>query len=212
MASKKRVIEFRKNSKKFSLNEFVYENFRLALKSVVKVKKYIVFSLILFLIFGIFGYVFPQLFEKQVLELIKQLIEQTKGLGGVELIKFIIYNNIKSAFIGLIFGVFFAFVPIGILLVNGYVIGFVARKTVELKNIFILWKLFPHGIFEIPAILISIATGIRLGMFLFVYHGRNKGKEFWKWVKDAIRVFIFVIIPLLVIAGIIEGLLISWLG
>jgi stage II sporulation protein M len=65
--------------------------------------------------------------------------------------------------------VFFAITPLVVLVVNGYVLGFVANKSVGSQGILVLWRLMPHGIFEIPAIIISIAVGIRLGMFLFVY-------------------------------------------
>ncbi|MEK6859459.1 MAG: stage II sporulation protein M [Nanoarchaeota archaeon] len=197
-----------KGDEGFSLNKFVYGNFKSSLKSLKKIKKYIIFSLILFFMSVIIGYSFPKIFEKQVLELIKQLIEQTKGLNSFELIAFIISNNIKSAFYGLVFGVFFAIVPAVILLVNGYVLGFVANKTVASQSIFTLWRLTPHGVFEIPAILISIGFGIRLGLFLFIYNKKNKKKEFLEWLKEAARIFIFIVIPLLVIAGIIEGILI----
>lgn len=205
-------VKLKKEGERFNLNKFIYKNFKSSLKSLKKVKKYIILSLILFFASAIIGYAFPQLFEKQVLELIKQLIEQTEGLSGFELIAFIIANNIKSAFFGLAFGIFFAIVPLGILLVNGYVLGFVTNKTVAAQSILVLWRLTPHGIFEIPAILISIGFGIRLGLFLFIYHGKNKKKEFWEWIKEGTRIFIFIVIPLLVIAGIIEGALIWMLG
>lgn len=205
-------MKLEKDDKKFNLNEFVYENFKSSLKSLKKVKNYIIFSLVLFFISGVIGSAFPKIFERQVLELIKQLVAQTEGLNGIELIAFVIFNNIKSAFFGLAFGVFFAIIPVGILLMNGYVLGFVINKTVAFQDIFVLWRLAPHGIFEIPAILISIGFGIRLGLFLFIYHGKNKKKEFWEWIKEAARIFIFIIIPLLVIAGIIEGSLIWMIG
>ena len=87
-------------------------------------------------------------------------------------------------------------------------LGFVAKKTVAFEGFSILFRLIPHGIFEIPALIISLALGLKLGMFLFIYKEKNKGKEFLTWLKSSIKVFIFVIIPLLVIAGIIEGILI----
>ena len=216
MAKRKRVVLKKKSrgrkEKLSGLDKFFYGNFKLALKSLGQIKSYVLFSFVLFFVFSILGYIFPQPFEKQVLDLIKQLLEQTKGLNGFELIFFIISNNIKSAFFGLLFGVLFAIIPLGILIVNGYVLGFVANKAVKLESIFVLWKLLPHGIFEIPAIMISIGVGIRLGLFLFLYHGNNKRKEFWKWFKNALRIFIFIVVPLLVIAGIIEGILIWSMG
>ena len=85
-------------------------------------------------------------------------------------------------------------------------------QVIGIGGIFILWRLLPHGIFEIPAIIISISMGLRLGSFLFVYHGKKKCSEFWKWIKKSSIAFLLIVIPLLVIAGLIEGILIWILG
>lgn len=185
---------------------WIYSNFILSLKYVANSKNYILFAFLLLLISVSFGFAFPSLFEKQVLKVIQELVKETEGLGTLQLISFIIFNNMKSAFFGLIFGVFFAIAPFTITLVNGYVLGFVMQKTISNGGIFVLWRLFPHGIFEIPAVLISIGLGLKLGMFLFNKDLRKKG--FWNLVKISLKVFLLIIVPLLVIAGMIEGLLI----
>lgn len=212
MANKKRVNKRKINKKINNGDNFVYRNFILSLKYLRNLKNYIFFSFILFLVASFVGFLFPGLFEEQVRKIVEELIKQTEGLGFLGLIRFIIFNNMNSSFIALFFGIFFGVVPLIITIINGYVLGFVANKVVALEGILILWKLFPHGIFELPAVLISIALGLRLGMFLFIYRGRNKKKEFWRWLKDSLRVFVFIVIPLLVIAGIVEGILIWIMG
>jgi uncharacterized membrane protein SpoIIM required for sporulation len=93
----------------------------------------------------------------------------------------------------------------------------VINQSVAIEGPLIIWRLFPHGIFEIPAVLISVSLGLRLGMFLFFWKSEVeevKGvevgiwSEFKKWLMQSLRIFIFVVVPLLVIAGIIEGILI----
>ena len=96
--------------------------------------------------------------------------------------------------------------PIGAAIVNGYILGFVARFAVnETGNLFVLWRLFPHGIFELPAIILSIGFGIKLGVEIWK-------KDAWSILKrnifESMRFFVFVILPLLIIAAIIEGFLI----
>ncbi len=194
-----------------NLNKFVYKNFKLSLDYLKKTKNYFWFSLILFFCIGIFGYLFPVFFEEQILKIISELIEKTEDLGGLQLIKFIFINNLKSGFFAMIFGIFLGIVPFIVVIMNGYVLGFVANKTISIEGILVLWRLLPHGIFEIPAIMISIGLGLRLGLFLFV--SKNKSwKEFKKWVSDSFRVFVFIVVPLLILASIIEGVLISFLG
>lgn len=193
-------------------NVFLYRNFLSALDYVKEIKNYIWFSAGLFFLLGVIGFLFPVFFVEYIKKMLEELIKSTQGLSGWSLIRFIIMNNLQSSFVAALFGIFFAVIPIGIVVVNGYVLGFVANKSVGAQGIFVLWKLVPHGIFEIPAIMISVALGIKLGMFLFTYHGKNQAREYWKWVLNSVRVFVFIVIPLLVIAGIIEGLLISWMG
>lgn len=191
-------------------DNFLYENFKLALAYLKESKKYVWVSFILFIITAVFGYFFPIFFKEEVIRVIENLVDQTAGLNSFQLIAFIINNNMTSSFYGLILGIFLGIIPIGIIIVNGYVLGFVANKAVDGEGILVLWKLFPHGIFEIPAVMISIGLGLRLGMFLLVYHKKGKGKEFFKQIINSLRVFFLIVIPLLVIAGIIEGSLI-WL-
>lgn len=193
-------------------NNFIYENFKLALAYLKKSRNYVWFSLVLFLLTSIFGYFFPVFFKKEIMQIIENLVNQTAGLNGFQLIAFIINNNMMSSFYGLILGIFFGIIPLGIIIVNGYILGFVANKAVDSGGILVLWKLFPHGIFEIPAVMISIGLGLKLGMFLFVYNKKNKSREFFTWVINSLRVFFLIVIPLLVIAGIIEGSLIWLLG
>ena len=195
-----------------NINIYFNTNFKFGLNYIKGLKNYFFAVLFLFLLVGVIGFFFPYFFENEILKIIEELLAKTEGLGTFGLISFIIANNIQSAFFGMIFGVFFGIISLIVLIVNGYVLGFVAVKTVEIAGFLVLWRLLPHGIIELFAVIVSLAIGLKLGMFLFTYHGKNKGKEFFRWIKNAIRVFVFIIIPLLVIAGIIEGFLIILLG
>ena len=63
MAKKKNVKKKNNNVKKqFNLTDFVYNNFIEGLGFLKKIKNYVWFSLIAFLIFGLVGYFFPVFF------------------------------------------------------------------------------------------------------------------------------------------------------
>lgn len=175
----------------------------------LKIYLWIIIGLLAFSI--LMGILMPCLFEKEVLKLISQIMKKTSGLNSLELIKYIFMNNLQSSFVGLIAGVFFGVFPILSSIVNGYVIGFVINKTIAVSGVLIIWRLLPHGIFEIPAVVISLAMGLKLGTFIFFYH-RKFWKELWQVFKKCLLAFIFIVIPLLIIAGIIEGLLIYLVG
>lgn len=230
-------------------DNFIYGNFKIALRDLRKIKSYFWFSFFLFFFVGLVGYIFPVFFVDEVLKIVEELIKKTEGLNALELVQFIMANNMQSAFIGMLFGIGLGVIPFSILVVNGYILGFVANKTVGVEGVLILWRLLPHGIFEIPAILISVGLGLRLG-FLLMYNcitskvGKINNwfigclmflsilffpiafliyiiitlmdvwlrREFFNNFWDSIRIFVFIVVPLLVIAGVVEGILIFGVG
>tara|TARA_Y100000310_G_C20701337_1_gene830226 strand:+ start:829 stop:1443 length:615 start_codon:yes stop_codon:yes gene_type:complete len=194
------------------VHEYVYGNFRLGLNYIKESKNYIWFMGIAFIVSALIGFIFPIFFEVEILELIKELLEKTEGLGTFGLVRFILLNNLQASLVGMVFGIIFGIIPLIVGVINGYVLGFVSIKTVSMGGFSILWRLLPHGIFELPAVVISLGLGLKLGMFLFMYRGRDKAKEFLRWLKNSFKAFVFIIIPLLVIAAIIEGLLIVLVG
>lgn len=193
------------------LHNFIYWNFKLSLKQLNEIRYYVWFSLILFFCTGIFGYFFPVFFEEKILNLLKEIISQTEGLSTLELIEFIFMNNLQSSFFAMLFGVVLGFVPFLVIVINGYILGFVASKTVALEGAGILWELLPHGIFELPAVFISTGLGLRLGLFLIICR-KKTWDEFRNLLINVFRVFIFIVVPLLIVAAIIEGWLIIFLG
>src|SRR3989344_2332310 len=103
----------------------------------------------------------------------------------------------------------FGILPLLSIIANGYLVGFVSSMAVQEAGFNSLWRLFPHGIFELPAVFISFGLGIKFGTFIFK---KNKKDAFKEYLINCLRVFIFVIIPLLIIAAIIESSLIIFLG
>lgn len=203
----------KKSNKSFlkKIDEFFYSNFKLSLSYVKGIRNYIWFASLVFFCFALIGLLLPIFFQEQIFELISELIQQTEGLDTLNLIRFIFINNLRSSFFALFLGIFFGLIPLIITVVNGYVLGFVANKTILSEGPLVLWRLLPHGIFEIPAVMISIALGLKLGSFIFVSEDKS-WKELGTWLIDMFRVFVFIIVPLLVVAGIIEGFLIVVLG
>jgi stage II sporulation protein M len=173
-------------------------------------KWYIVTALTTFCLFILIGFAAPIFFTNQINALIQEMMLGLEGLNTSETIAYIFFNNLQASFLAIIIGVLFGIFPIITSIFNGYLIGFVMRLAVEENGIFILWRLLPHGIFELPAIILSIGFGIKLGSNLF--KKEKKWESIKKDFKESMRFFIFVIIPLLVIAGIIEGVLIGLAG
>ncbi|MAE49763.1 hypothetical protein CMI48_02955 [Candidatus Pacearchaeota archaeon] len=170
-------------------------------------KKFIWIIVAVFLFSGLFGYV-----QWESLtgfdELLAQLVAQVEGMGTWELVWFIFQNNVTSALLGLVLGVAFGIFPVINALTNGAVLGYVLRLTANVSGVQEFWRLLPHGIFELPAIFLALGLGLRLGGFAFAGPGLR-----WNTLKDRLGkglwVFVLVILPLLLVAAVIEGILIG---
>lgn len=170
-------------------------------------KNFIYSIMVIFLFFFLVGFFIqtPQILEERILEFIQELLRKTEGMSQPELVSFIFFNNLQSSFMGMLFGIILGIFPVLTTLSNGYLLGFVAEKTVEEEGILTLWRIFPHGIFELPALFISLGLGLKLGTFIFK---KNKLKTLNTYLLKSIKVFFFIVIPLLIIAAVIEGALI----
>ena len=166
---------------------------------------YVYISLILFVISGAFGFLNADKLS-YIDTILEEIISKTLNLNTLELMFFIMQNNMLSALLALAGGIFFGIIPIFNTISNGIVIGYVISKSYEIAGASILLRLIPHGIFELPAIFISLGLGIRLGFSIF--STKNRGREFLRRFYNSANVFLVVVIPLLIIAAIIEGLLI----
>ncbi len=158
----------------------------------------------LFFFSAIIGFMFPENFVFFD-ELLKELAEKTTGLGHGELTWFIFQNNVLSSFMGLAFGIVLGIFPLIGTLINGLLLGYVYAKASAISGLGIIWMLIPHGIFELPAVFIALGLGIKFGMFIFA---KNKKKEFFRRLNKSLKVFLTIVLPLLVVAAIIEGILI----
>lgn len=202
----------KKRKKHFSLKSEYKESFSFMKDS----REFIYIAILGFFIFVAFGFFFHELIKNillslfnvdvnaQIFQFIEDLILQTEGMGQGELIGFIFFNNLQSSFFSMVLGIGFGLFPIIALILNGYLLGFVAAFSVESAGFWVLWRLLPHGIFELPAIFISLGLGLRLGFSLF----SKDAKKFKSNLFSSLKVFLLIVFPLLVIAALIEGTLI----
>ncbi len=203
-------------TKKKKENYFQQET-ELAWRYIKKSKNYITVVSGIFVLLFLIGFSFPYLAPPELLDplleqvkiWVEELMEETAGKGFVEMWAFIFFNNTSIALISLFSGFLLGVIPIFLLISNGLVIGLISSIVTKEVGLFSLWRLLPHGIFEIPAIILSFALGIKFAGFILK---KNFKKEFKILLKDSIRAFIFIIVPLLVLAAIIEAFLIVYIG
>ena len=191
-----------KEKKKKNSKSYLEKNYIKSWNCILESKNYILMILGFFVLFVLIGALIPtpEILEQKILEFIENLLNKTEGMSHLELISFIFVNNVQSSFLGMFFGIFFGIFSAIICLLNGYILGFVAMRSAQIEGIFVLWRLFPHGIFELPALFLSLGLGLKLGTFIFQ---KNKYISLKTYLRESLRVFLFVIIPLSIIAAII---------
>lgn len=180
--------------------------FNESLRFIKESKGYIFISISIFIIFSILGFIFP-MFEEQIMKIISDLGLMFEGLNLPETIGLIFFNNARASLLAILLGSFFGIFPIIASLTNGYLIGFVTRIVTDKYSILEMWRLLPHGIFELPAVLISVGLGLKIGIEVLT---KPTKKNFLENLNRALKTFVLIIIPLLIIAAVIEGLLIIY--
>jgi uncharacterized membrane protein SpoIIM required for sporulation/ABC-type transport system involved in multi-copper enzyme maturation permease subunit len=141
------------------------------------------------------------------------------SLQGKITAPFLFLNNTRAVAL-IFFAGLFSFSVLGVLLymVNIGLIGGVFA-LLQLLGIH-PWPIFlagvvPHGIFEIPALMIGSAVVLYMGASIVTPQtGKSMGEVILELVADWVKIFLGVVVPLLAVAAVIEayitpGLLIS---
>ncbi|MGL5314979.1 MAG: stage II sporulation protein M [Peptostreptococcaceae bacterium] len=146
-------------------------------------------------------------------ELIRSFLEANSDMinaSGEILMTNLIINNITAAMMSIIMGIVpFLFVPIFSLVINSVMIGAtlgfttIASSTSVFK--ILLLGIMPHGIFELPALFISMSMGVYLcNKISRKILGKEK-ESLIEVIKNIVKTFIIIVIPLLILAGIVEA-------
>ena len=159
------------------------------------------------------GVVLGLSFPERAYQVLNAFMEQAEESGVVdtegELSVFaLLMNNWRAMLVSALYGLLpFLYLPLISLLTNGLLMGvmFGIYQANGLSILALLAGLVPHGIFEIPALLLSIACGVRLckNMCLLVMNHPQK-ISFMALAEDLLRVLVLVIAPLTMAAAFVE--------
>jgi uncharacterized membrane protein SpoIIM required for sporulation len=115
-------------------------------------------------------------------------------------------NNIKVAISCVAFGMTYAIGTIAALFINGVTLGVVAIDYIQAgQTEFLLGWLMPHGVIEIPAILIAGQAGLLLGRTLIGWDSPMRLGERLKSVRKLLVTLTCGVAVMLVWAGIVEA-------
>ena len=173
------------------------------------IRGYILLSVLLFAGSAILGFVAasrdPQLVAIYIEE-IGSKIGWILGLSPPMMMGFIFLNNLFASTIAMLLGIGFGIVPALVAVLNGVVLGVIGYHAIETIGVmYLVAAILPHGIIELPTVLICIGVGFRLGhLLLLTLLGRavDLGGE----VRFALRLLRWVVL-FLFLAAVIETLI-----
>ncbi|WP_367344046.1 stage II sporulation protein M [Methanomethylovorans sp.] len=187
-------------------------NKRQALEYIRGIRKEILCMFLLFLISMVIGYTTATLYPDMVirsLEELEGLVELLKNLSMVEIMFIIFLNNALKSLLILVLGIGFGIVPLLFIAYNGYFLGIFSYKIIMEQGFFYLVAgLLPHGIIEIPMVILSAAIGLNLGLKGAAFlKGRSVSLK--KEIITGVKFFFYWIMPLLFIAAAVETFITS---
>lgn len=188
-----------------------YENE--VISTIKENKMLILFSLALFMLSSISGvYIFQVLLDNNP-EVINSFIQQFQEMFGpitqlspFQLFLTIFYINTRTSFLIMMLGALLGIFPFISLWGNGTILGILLGKYMAEGGNYLgfLMGILPHGILEIPAILIAASQGFRLAKEIVSPPiGLTRSGALRMNISKGIKLFA-LILPLLLIAAIIE--------
>jgi uncharacterized membrane protein SpoIIM required for sporulation len=179
------------------------------LKSPIKNRKVVLFVSLVFILslaisyilvinvkyFSYLGDIVFQNFQKHVENLKITLNEDSSTI-----ILAIWKNNLTVCILNYIIGIFSLFV----IVVNSYILSYVLYKFGAESFVYLV---LPHGIIEIPALILSASSGVlfNIGLVNFLINIKfGTKREVLYYIKESLKLLVLSII-LFIVAGIVEG-------
>lgn len=117
----------------------------------------------------------------------------------------IMTNNLSVSFAAVAGGITVGLYTAYILLLNGVMIGAIATLVGQNNLAYGFWAfVFPHGALELPAIFFAGGAGLLLAKAI-LFPGKYRRTDALKLHGSQAAQLVFAIVPMLIIAGIIEG-------
>lgn len=164
-------------------------------------------TIAVFAFFALRGYYSAENYSEMATGMLEEFRNEMSFIlnaGPVAIFFIILINNSVKTFLFMLSGFLFGLPPFLLLAFNGIFLGIVANIVSKSEGWrFLLAGIIPHGIFEIPAIILSMNYGLWLG---HGFYRKLRFKEpFREKLSVAIRFFSRIILPLLIIAAIVEA-------
>ncbi len=169
------------------------------------IRPYIFLSVWLFLASAALGFIVslkkPDLAASYVGDVAEKL-QWILDLSPPAMMMAIFLNNLFASAVALLLGVGFGIVPAIVVVINGLVVGLVVHQAMLAGGLgFVIVAILPHGVIELPTVLVCIGVGFRLG-HLMINALLGRGGDLEGELRTALRLLRWVVILLFVAAAI----------
>ena len=172
--------------------------------------RYVGMTAAAFLVLLVLAYIAGRLFPDIPVSVISAFNEDIAGSGIVQEdgsfnVLALFTNNLRAMVLGVLYGFIpFLYLPALALGVNAAILGMLA-SLIDGQWLLLAAGILPHGIFELPALFLSLAAGLCLCQNINRYIRKNEKGIMKPLLLNILRVTGLVVIPLLVIAAIMES-------
>ena len=177
------------------------------------IARYVVSLTALFVVAFLAGFLAPIPGKMDLLGTLKDSLEPILSLSPWKMFFVILLNNTAKSFAILLSGILFGIVPLVAVATNGYVLGVAYLfASGEVGYVLAAKTVLPHGVLEIPAVILAAAYGLWFGVTFAKRIRRRNMVGFGDQVIHGIRMFFKIAFPLFILAALIETFLIYSMG
>lgn len=162
---------------------------------------------------GLLGFGAASLRPEAAMKILGSFMEQIAQSGVIDgegrmSVFALLMNNWRAMLVSALYGLVpFLFLPLVSLMTNGLLLGVMAGvyQANGMSMALLVAGVLPHGVFELPALVLSIACGVQLcrNMCLLLMNHPEK-RPFMAVAEELLRVLVLAVAPLTVAAAFVE--------
>jgi stage II sporulation protein M len=176
-----------------------------------RIRPYFLMSVAIFavgVVLGIIAVNYHAGLAKRLEQTLVGFVDNFRGLSKPQLAAAIFVNNTVKSAAAIILGLLVGILPVFFLLANGVALGAIVYISLGTRGI---WQstmtIIPHGILELPAVLLATSIGLMLGSYAIKRLTSKTDVTLRDELVGAIKFFCAVIVPVLFVAALVEAYL-----
>ena len=173
----------------------------------------LIVATILFSVAIVLGIIAPlDAFLLEMVQELDELFEPLEMINPFFLLFVIFLNNAVKSLGAIGFGILLGLPPVLFVSANGFVFGAVISWLKSLKGLeYVVASIAPHGVIEIPMLLLATALGFTVGWESLKWV-RRRESSVKSQLSASLKLYLKVILPGLAVAAVIEAFVTPWLA